>query len=306
MTQYVLRRLLLSFITLVGVSFVISAMLHLSGDPATVMLAGVPYGLRDVERLRHELGLDKPFLLQYVDFLVGALHGDLGPAVRFNRPAMEIILERIPATVELTLASMLFAVAVAVPLGILSAVRANSPADYAGRLLTLAGQAIPLFWLGIMLILVFSVRLGWLPSAGRREASSIILPAVTLGLYPMARIARTLRASLLEVLSSDYIRTAYAKGLSETRVTLRHALQNAALPVITVVGLQVGTLLGGAVITETIFAWPGLGGLMIQAVEWRDFSLLRAIVAVAAASVILVNLLTDILYAYVNPQIRYT
>jgi peptide/nickel transport system permease protein len=306
MTRYILRRLLLSVIVLFGLSFIVTGMLHLSGDPVAVMLAGVPARPDEIESLRHELGLDKPFALQYLDFVAGALRGDLGISVRFNQPAVSIVLERVPATTQLTVASMLFAIAVAVPVGIISALRVNSVADYVGRVLTLTGQAIPLFWLGIMLVLVFAVRLRWLPSAGRQEAISIILPAVTLGLYPMARIARTLRASLLEVLSCEYIRTAYAKGLSERRVILVHALQNAALPVITVIGLQVGTLMGGAVITETIFAWPGLGWLMVQAIEWRDFPLIRAEVTVAAVSLILVNLLTDILYVYLNPQIRYT
>jgi len=303
---YLQRRLLFSLIALFGVTVVVSAMLHVSGDPVAVMLQSGFASEAEREALRRELGFDKPFLLQYVDFVGGALRGDLGISLRFRQPALGIVRERLPATVRLAVAAMLFAVAVAVPVGILSAVRPHTVGDHAGRLLTLAGQSIPLFWLGIMLVMVFSVRLRWLPSAGQLEPTSIILPAVTLGLYPMARIARTLRASMFEVLPHEYCLTARSKGLSEWLVVLRHALPNAVLPVITVIGLQFGTLLGGAVVTETIFAWPGVGWLSVQAIQARDFPLVRAIVAVVAVIFILINFVTDLLYAYLNPRIRYS
>ncbi len=305
MTRYILRRLALSLVVLVGVTIVVSGMLHVSGDPVNVMLAGSTATSEQREQLRHELGFDKPFVLQYVDFVTGAAHGDLGRSVRFGQPSLGLVLERLPATLRLTVTAMLFAIAIAVPAGVVSAARPNSPADYAGRLLTLVGQSIPLFWLGVMFVLIFAVKLHWLPSAGALEPTSIILPAFTLGLYPMARITRTLRASMLEVLTREYCLTARGKGLSEWRVVVGHGLRNAALPVVTVIGLQFGTLLGGAVVTETIFAWPGLGQFSVQAIQSRDFPLVRAIVAVVSLLFILVNVATDVLYAYLNPRIRY-
>jgi len=305
MTGFILRRLLLSIVVLIGVTIVVSGMLHISGDPVAVILESGYASNEEREALRHELGLDRPFILQYIDFVRGALQGDLGRSLRFRQPALELVMERLPATAHLALAAMLVSVLVAIPVGILSATRPNSIFDQVGRLLTLAGQSIPLFWLGIMFVLVFSVNLRWLPVAGRLEPTSIILPALTLGMYPMARIARVLRASMLQVLVMDYCRTARAKGLSERRVVIRHALRNAALPVVTVMGLQFGYLLGGAVVTETIFAWPGLGWLSVQAIGARDFPLLQAIVTVMAVVFILINLLTDVLYAYLNPKIRY-
>jgi ABC-type dipeptide/oligopeptide/nickel transport system permease component len=306
MAQYIQRRLLLAVVVLFGVTLVVSALLHVSGDPVAIMLAGGTATPEQREQLRRELGFDKPFILQYVDFVLGATQGDLGRSLRMNRPVVEVIFERLPSTIWLTTVAMLFAIAVAVPVGVISAARPNSAVDYLGRLLTLIGQSVPLFWLGVMLVLIFSVRLRWLPSAGQLEPTSIVLPAFTLGLYPMARIARTLRASMFEVLTRDYCLTARGKGLSEWRVVVGHALRNAALPVITVIGLQYGALLGGAVVTETIFAWPGVGLLSVQAIQWRDFPLVRAIVAIVSVFFIVINLATDILYAYLNPRIRYT
>ena len=305
MTGFILRRLLLSIVVLFGVTIVVSGMLHISGDPVAVILESGYASNEEREALRHELGLDRPFILQYIDFIRGALRGDLGRSLRFRQPALDLVMERLPATIHLAVAAMLVSVLVALPVGVFSATRPNSIFDQIGRLLTLAGQSIPLFWLGIMFVLIFSVKLRWLPVAGRLEPTSIILPALTLGMYPMARIARVLRASMLQVLVMDYCRTARAKGLSEGKVVTRHALRNAALPVVTVMGLQFGYLLGGAVVTETIFAWPGLGWLSIQAISARDFPLLQAIVTVMAMVFILINLLTDVLYAYLNPKIRY-
>jgi glutathione transport system permease protein len=306
MTQYVQRRLLFAIVVLFGVTLIVSGMLHLSGDPIAIMLAGGTATEVQREQLRHEYGFDRPFIVQYFDFVAGALRGDLGRSLRMNRSAVEVILERLPYTLLLATAAMTFAIVVAVPVGVISAARPNSLIDYFGRLLTLVGQSIPLFWLGIMLVMVFSVRLRWLPSAGMLEPTSIILPAFTLGLYPMARIARTLRATMFEVLTRDYCLTARGKGLSEWRVVVGHAFRNAVLPVITVIGLQYGALLGGAVVTETIFAWPGVGLLSVQAIQWRDFPLVRAIVATVSVFFIAINLLTDILYAYLNPRIRYS
>jgi glutathione transport system permease protein len=306
MRQYVQRRLLFAIVVLFGVTIIVSGMLYLSGDPIAIMLAGGTATEVQREQLRREYGFDRPFIVQYFDFVAGAVRGDLGRSLRMNRSALEVVLERLPYTLLLATAAMLFAIVVAVPVGVISAARPNSFMDYFGRLLTLVGQSIPLFWLGIMLVMVFSVRLRWLPSAGMLEPTSIILPAFTLGLYPMARIARTLRATMFEVLTRDYCLTARGKGLSEWRVVVGHAFRNAVLPVITVIGLQYGALLGGAVVTETIFAWPGVGLLSVQAIQWRDFPLVRAIVATVSVFFIAINLLTDILYAYLNPRIRYS
>ena len=305
MIRYLLRRLLLSVVTLIAVIVIVSGMLHVSGDPVAVMLQSGIASQEERETLRQELGLDRPFILQAIDFIVGVVQGDLGYSLRFRKAAAPLIIERLPATLQLALVAMLVALVVAIPVGILSAMKPHSTVDYAGRLLTLAGQSIPMFWLGIMAVLVFSVKLRWLPSAGRLEPTSIILPATTLGLFPMARIARILRASMLEVLNRDYIRTARAKGLSESKTLIGHALRNSAIPVVTVTGLQFGILLGGALVTETIFSWPGVGLLAIQAVTNRDFPLLRAIVLVMALSFVSINLITDVLYAYLDPRIRY-
>jgi peptide/nickel transport system permease protein len=270
------------------------------------MLQGGRATQEDREALRRELHLDRPFVEQYLEFVAGAARGDLGPSLRFRQPSLQIVLERLPSTLGLAVAAMVFAICVAVPIGVVSAVRPNTPIDYVGRVIALIGQSVPLVWLGIMLVLVFSVWLHWLPSAGQVGASSIILPAFTLGLYPMARIARTLRASMLEVLYREYCLTARGKGLSEARVVLGHALRNAAVPVVTVMALQFGVLLGGAVVTETIFAWPGLGLLSVQAIQARDIPLVRSVVFIVALLLVLVNLLTDVLYAYLNPRIRYS
>jgi peptide/nickel transport system permease protein len=305
MKRYLLRRLLFALVTLLGVTFVASGMLHVSGDPLVIMLdAGSDP--RQRELLRQELGLDKPFIVQYANFLMGVAQGDFGRSLRYRRPAAEIIAERLPSTILLTGAAMLIALSVAIPVGILSAMRPKSMVSKIGQLITLAGQSIPIFWLGVMLVLLFSVRLRWLPSSGRVNYTSIVLPAITLGLYPMARITRTLRASLLEVLSREYLLTARSKGLPPRTVVLRHAIRNASLPVVTIIGLQIGTLLGGAVVTETIFSWPGIGLLSIQAVQARDLPLVRAIVTVCSLMFVLINLGTDILYSWLNPRVRLT
>jgi peptide/nickel transport system permease protein len=302
---FIVRRLLLSVVVLFGVTVLVSGMLQVAGDPVVLMLQDNPTGNREqYEALRHELGLDKPFIFQYFDFVAGAAQGDLGKSIRFHTSALPIVLDRLPATVELALAAMVFALVIAVPLGILSAAYRNTPIDYAARLVALIGQSVPIFWIGIVLVMIFAVRLHWLPVAGRLEPTSLILPMITLGLYPMARIVRTLRASMSEQLTRDYCLTARSKGVSERTVLTVHTLRNAALPVITVIGLQLGALLGGSVVTETIFAWPGLGWLSIQALGYRDFPLIRAIVAVVAIMFIVINLLTDILTAYMDPRVR--
>ncbi len=322
MTRYLARRFWQSLLVLFGISLIVFILLHLTGDPA-VLLMPPDATQEDIENFRKIMGFDDPLFLrwppwkymhppwrfladtQYGRFLKGAVLGDFGLSFRHQQPALGLVLERMPATLELTLAAMGLAVCVAVPVGILSAVRRNSIVDHAGMVMALLGQSMPVYWLGIMLILLFAVRLNLLPAFGTGSLRHLILPAVTLGAFSMARIARLTRSGMLEVLGQEYVRTARAKGMSEVRVILKHALKNAAIPVITIIGLDLGTLLGGAVITETIFAWPGVGRLAVQAIANRDYPIVQAAVFTLASIFVLINFLVDILYTYVDPRVAY-
>jgi peptide/nickel transport system permease protein len=303
MRTYLLRRLLQSLVVLLGVSFVVFAILFLTGDPALVLLPP-DASADDVKRFREAMGFNDPFLVQYGRFLKGALRGDFGQSVRHGEPAFGLVLERMPATFELAGAALLLALCLAIPAGILSAVRRNSVLDYVSTVVALFGQSLPTFWLGIMLILVFSVQFNLLPSSGRGTLEHLILPAVTLGLFTTARITRLTRSGMLEVLSQDYIRTARAKGVSDPPVVWKHALKNAAIPIVTIVGIELGTLLGGSVITETIFAWPGVGRLSVQAIANRDYPVVQAAVFLLATTFVAVNLIVDLVYTYLDPRIR--
>ena len=305
MHRYILRRLVQSIFVLVGVTLLVFVLLQVAGDPVVIMMSGTGTSEAQLQEMRRELGLDEPAPLRYGRFLAGLVRGDLGNSLRSNRPALPLVLDRMPATLLLAGAALAFSLAVAIPIGVVSALRPNSLADHVGRTIAVFGQATPVFWLGIMMVLVFAVRLGWFPAGGYGGWRHLVLPAVALGLLPMARVARLLRSSLLEVLGQDYVRTAWAKGLDERGVVLRHALRNAGLPVVTVVGLTFGGLLGGAVVTETIFSWPGVGQLAVQAISNRDTNLVQAIVVVVAILFTLVNLVVDLLYAWINPTIRY-
>ena len=305
MTSYLIRRLLQSIFVLLGVSIIVFVLVQLSGDPVLQMLAGTAASEEDLQLLRQELGYDDSILVQFGRYLGTALRGDLGDSIRFKRPAVDLVFDRLPATALLAGSSLLFALILAIPIGILSAVRRNTWIDHLGMVLALLGQSIPLFWLGIMLVLVFAVELNWLPPGGAGSWKHLILPMITLGAYPMARIARLMRSSLLDVLQEEYMTTARAKGLSERTVIVAHAVRNAALPVVTIVGLMFGTLMGGAVVTETIFAWPGVGLLTIQAIQNRDYTLVQASVLVISVIFIFVNLITDVVYVYFDPRIRY-
>jgi ABC-type dipeptide/oligopeptide/nickel transport system permease component len=305
MGRYILRRLVQSIFVLVGVTLLVFVLLQVAGDPVVIMMSGTGTSEAQLQEMRRELGLDEPAPLRYGRFLAGLVRGDLGNSLRSNRPALPLVLDRMPATLLLAGAALAFSLAVAIPIGVVSALRPNSLADHVGRTIAVFGQATPVFWLGIMMVLVFAVRLGWFPAGGYGGWRHLVLPAVALGLLPMARVARLLRSSLLEVLGQDYVRTAWAKGLDERGVVLRHALRNAGLPVVTVVGLTFGGLLGGAVVTETIFSWPGVGQLAVQAISNRDTNLVQAIVVVVAILFTLVNLVVDLLYAWINPTIRY-
>lgn len=303
--RYLWRRFGHSILVILGVSAVVFFVIHLTGDPAALLLP-MDASPEEVARFREAMGFNDPLYLQYWYFLKKALVGNFGLSLRHQQPALAMVVERMPATLELTLGALLVALLVAVPLGVASASRRYSLVDNLGSTLGLLGQSMPVYWQGIMLILIFSVSLRWLPAAGRGGLDHLVLPAVTLGTYSAATIMRLLRSGLLEVLKQDYVRTARSKGLSERVVVYKHALRNALLPVLTVVGLQFGSLLGGAVITETVFAWPGVGRLIFQAINNRDFPLVQAAVFILALIIVTVNFLTDILYTYLDPRVRYS
>jgi len=305
MWAYIAKRLLLAIPVILGVAFVVFAMVRIvPGDPAQI-IAGEAATKEFVEAVRKDLGLDRPLLGQFVSFVGNLLRGDFGRSVRSRAPVVIEVRARLPNTISLTLAGMLVAITVGVTAGVVSAVRPYSLIDTAVMLVALAGLSMPVFWSGLMLILVFAVWLGWLPAVGTGTPVHLILPAVTLGMATAAIIARMTRSSMLEVLRSDYIRTARAKGLAEPTVINRHAFRNALIPVITVVGLQMGTLLSGAVLTESVFAWPGIGRLLVEGILTRDYPIVQAAVLVVALAFVLVNLCVDVLYAIVDPRIHY-
>ena len=285
-----------------GVSVIAFALTHLSGDPAALLLPPSAT-LEDIAVFRHAQGLDRPLPIQYLDFLGHAVRGDFCASIRQGRPALELVLDRLPATLELSAAALVLALVIAVPLGIAAAVRRGSAIDQSSLLLSLLGQSFPVFWLGIILIILFAEDLNWLPASGRGDLKHLVLPAITLSLYTIAIVTRLLRSSLIDVLSGDFIRTARGKGLGERAVLVGHALKNAALPVVTVVGLQAGTLLGGAVVTEEVFAYPGMGRLALQAIANRDFPVVQAFVVVMAVLITAINLGVDLLYARLDPRV---
>jgi peptide/nickel transport system permease protein len=304
MPTFILSRLLSALLVLLGVSCLVFLLIHLvPGDPVEVML-GEAAQPADREALRHALGLDQPLLLQLFHYLQGLLHLDLGTSLQSHRPITALLRERIPATAELAAAALAVAVVIAFPLGVVAAVRKDSAWDYGAVSVSMLGVSIPNFWLGPILILVFSVWMGWLPVSGRDGPASLVLPAITLGTALAAILSRMVRSSLLEVLHEDYVRTARAKGLSQRTVILRHGLRNALLPVVTVLGLQLGVLLGGAVVTEMVFAWPGLGELTIESIQRRDYPVVQACVLVISAAYVVVNMLTDLVYGWLDPRVR--
>lgn len=305
MLRYIVKRLILTIPVLLGVAFVVFAMVRvIPGDPAEI-LAGQAATRDLIEGLRRDLGLDRPLLAQFVDFLGGLARGDLGRSLRSRLPVSDELALRVPLTITLALSGIAIATVLGVGAGIISAVRPYSLLDTSVMLVALLGLSIPVYWSGLMLILVFAVILNWLPAVGWGTPAHLVLPAFTLGLTSSAIIARMTRSSMLEVLRSDYIRTARAKGLGERIVVNRHALRNALIPVITVIGLQTGTLLSGAVLTESVFAWPGVGRLMIEGILARDYPIVQGAVLVVSLSFVFVNLVVDLLYALADPRIRY-
>ena len=304
MTRYLIRRLLLTIPVMLGVATLVFALIHLvPGDPAQAMLGdGAPY--EEVLKLRHSLGLDKPLLTQYRSFLVGIGHGDLGTSFRYNVPVTAQIREKFPNTATLALAAMRFAILFAIPLGILAAVFRGTAIDHIAMTISLAGISMPNFWLGPLLAILFAVRLGWLPVSGIGGISHLILPAVTLGAALSAILARMTRASVLEELRELYVLAARARGLSGARAVLRHAFRNSLIPIVTIIGLQFGAVLTGTIITETIFAWPGIGRLLIQAINFRDYPLVQGCILFISVTYVTMNLLTDLTYGFLDPRIR--
>ncbi len=314
MSRYILRRLLLVIPLLLAVSLATFMLINLApGDPISTRFGLNMNNLEPerIDEIREELGLNDPLPVQYLRYLGDLLRGDLGRSITTNRPVSEEILSRLPATIKLTLAAMFFVVLIAVPLGIISAVKRGSLVDSTSMGAALVGVSMPSFWFGIMLMLLFSLKLGWLPTGGQGDgtvaggAKALILPAVTLGAALMGLVARLSRSSMLEVLDQDYMRTARAKGLAPRLVLVRHGLRNALIPVITVLGVQFASLLGGAVIVETIFSWPGMGRLAINAISRRDYPVIMGTVLVFSVVFVLANLLVDILYTMIDPRIRY-
>jgi ABC-type dipeptide/oligopeptide/nickel transport system permease component len=308
MGRYLVQRLTLVVPVMLGVTLVAFLILHLTpGDPVRVLLGELGQGAsqEEVARLRRSLGLDDPLLVQYGRFVWRAVQGDLGLSLRTGAPVRDEVLARAPFTLALTGVSLAIALLIGLSAGVLSAAYRGGAIDHAAMLLALFGVSLPVFWLGLLLMLVFALALGWLPASGFGTWKHLVLPSVTLGLASSALIARMTRSSMLEVLGQDYVRTARSKGLAEPTVLRRHALRSALIPVVTVVGLQLGGLLGGAVLTETVFAWPGLGRLAVGAIYSRDIPLVQGAVLFTAVVFVLVNLAVDLLYALLDPRIRY-
>jgi peptide/nickel transport system permease protein len=301
---YLLQRLAQTILILLGVTLLVFVLIRMSGDPAALYL---PEGATEAQitALRERLGLDEPLHVQYWTFLSRMVQGDFGTSLWHRKPALDLVLERLPATIELTLVALVFAVLIAVPVGIMSAVWRNGAFDALARVVALLGLSIPNFWLGIMLILVFSVELQVLPSFGRGDATHLILPGIALGSAAAGTIMRLVRSNVLETLHLDYVRTARAKGLPEQLVLVKHVLRNSAIPALTFTGLQLGYLLSGSIVTETVFAYPGVGRLAVQAINNRDFAVVQAFVAFSAVIFALANLVVDMLYTLLDPRIRY-
>jgi ABC-type dipeptide/oligopeptide/nickel transport system permease component len=305
MTRYISLRLLFALPALWLILTMVFLLAHIvPGDPVQQML-GEGARDQDLDQLRHALGLDLPLPVQYGRYVAGVLRGNLGESFRFQQPVASIVLSHYPATLELSFVALLVCAAIGIPFGILAAHRRGTAADHAVGMFTLLGLSVPNFALGPVLILLFSVMLGWLPVSGRGGFGHLVLPAITLGAALAAILTRMVRTSVMEELSSDYVRTARAKGLSESAVLFRHAFRNALIPILTILGLQFGTLLAGTIVTETIFSWPGIGRLAVQAIEARDYPLLQGCILLIAVSYVVVNLLTDLVYALVDPRIRF-
>jgi ABC-type dipeptide/oligopeptide/nickel transport system permease component len=303
MIGYLFSRLLYAFVVVFGVSVAVFFLIRIGGDPSALFLPPQAT-LEEIARFRTLMGFDRPMLVQYFDFVAHLARGDFGQSLRYDQPAMQLVLERMPATLQLSGIALLLSLLFAVPLAILAAINRGSLLDRSGLVFSLIGQSFPTFWLAIMFILIFSEKLHWLPPSGRNGWQTMVMPSVTLAAYSTAIITRLLRSSMIEVLQSDYIRTARGKGVDDFGVVFRHALRNAAIPTLTVIGLQVGALLGGAVVTEQIFAYPGVGRLAVESIANRDFTVIQAFVLLMAALIVTINLAVDACYGLLDPRLR--
>jgi ABC-type dipeptide/oligopeptide/nickel transport system permease component len=304
MYRYFLVRLIQSVLLLFGVLLLVFAMVRVTGDPARLMMPREA-SPEQIEAFREAMGFNRPIIVQFIDFMSGAVMGDFGKSLHFKIPALSLVLERLPATVELAGVGLLMAVGIAIPLGLIGGFNPGSFIDSLGRGLALFGQSIPNFWLALIMILLFAVKLGWFPSFGRDDWKSVIMPAFVLGLPTMGQLVRLTRSAVLEVRGEDFIRTAHSKGLEPRVIYTKHVLRNVAIPLVSVIGVQFGYMLGGSIYIETIFAWPGMGQLIEQAIGWRDFYLVQAIAFFTSLVVLAINLLTDVAYAIIDPRIRY-
>lgn len=305
MSRYIVRRLYHGVIVLLVITFLTFGLLHLGGDPVSLMAPDY-FSEQDVVDLQEKMGLDQPFHVQYLRYMQNLVQGDLGTSFMQRRPALPIVLERLPATLLLATTSLILTVVIAIPLGILGAIKRGSVWDRVSLVLAMSGKAIPNFWFGVMLILLFSIWLGWLPSFGSGSWQHLIMPTITLALGNVAIITRIVRSSMIDALGQDYVRTARAKGLAENSVVMVHAFRNTSLPTVTVIGLEFGALLSGSVITETVFAYPGIGYLAIQAIRAKDFPIVLSVVLIIAILTLLITLLVDILYAALDPRVGYS
>ena len=303
MKRFLVHQFVQLLVVCLGISIITFLLLHLKGDPV-VLLLPLDAGKEQMEAFRRLMGFDQPLYVQYLRFLSGAVRGDFGDSLYMKKSAFALVMERMPATLLLTFAGLFISLVIAVPLGIVSAIRRYSLVDNLCTMFAVGGQAMPIFWLGIMLIIIFSVKLRWLPASGSGSWAHLVLPATTLGVFLAPLTMRLVRSGMLEVLSQDYVRTARAKGVSERQVLLKHALRNAAIPVITVIGLQFGQLLGGAIVTETVYAWPGVATYTVTAIRNSDFPVVQAAVFLLALCIVVVNLLVDLLVGLIDPRIR--
>lgn len=304
MRRYVLNRLWQGAVAVVGALLIVFVAQRLSGDPVALLLP-MDATEADFEAMRRALGLDRPLPVQFIVFLRDALTGDFGHSYLWNMPAMDLVLERLPATLELALAGLVFALALAVPLGVLSAVHRGGWIDNAAKLFAMLGQAMPGFWVGLLLIVFVAVQLQWLPAYGRGTVGHLVLPAIALGWYPVAAMTRTLRSAMLDIMQSDYVRMERAIGLPERAIVWRFALRNAAVPLVTLIGVYFANMLGGAFVIEVVFAWPGVGRAVVEAVFARDFPVVQAGVILAAVIFVVVNLIVDLTYGLIDPRIRH-
>lgn len=304
MTRHILSSLVQAVFVLVGVLILVFFMIRIKGDPAAVMVSREA-GPEQVAAFRHAMGFDRPLIVQFADFMSHALLGDFGNSLHYRLPALPLILERLPATIQLSTVALILGAVVGIPLGLAGGSRPGSLVDLLARGLALLGQITPSFWLALVMIIIFAVKLRWFPTSGREGPLSIVMPAVVLSLGVMGRLARLTRSSILEVMRDDYIRTARSKGLSQNIIYYRHALRNAAIPLVSDMGVQFGYILGGSVVIENVFAWPGLGRMVVEAISIRDFPLVQGIAFFSSLIVIVLNLLTDLAYALIDPRIRY-